>query len=774
MSAPLLEKTPPPSRPPPSKAYLNKQKQAVNSTASPSPGAAASLSPSAATSWAIINGERSFRGAVGACCFLSWARTPIALLVTLLVWWLPVAIAAPLVVLLPPLTFLLLTFGTMPKQWGDPYYGFVLWVQKLRLTTQFVQFNGARVEGRVAYDLRALKPKRELRKTPLPLGWGLVVADYREEEMDAAVILGNWFGETLSTTLIPVARVLDIVRLAAYHLPWGWRSAPRQTSFSAGENPVKFVMDEVGAVYPKIHQQWADKTGDEALAHFCRSGLAAHRVELAPEDCPYLDADGKPAKFVVRTNEMATLDVKEGCDRYGGDAYFGADWRPVAIVRKETPEQCEWWSTLVDKVYRPGDGYKWEYAKFAFRSTVFTLVTFVDHLFGLHMQTSELVMLATREQLSTDHPIRRFLIPFTFGAITINDWARTALCAYGGTTHRAFSFTDGGFARAWALAPALAFTRSNARWTEENPSPRGQESKGRAQPFRGVFRLKKAPTNEIADGETAASVAEKVFARTVGDSASERRSDDGDGDSDWIDAFLAHHGSAYPSGGVDTPFYRACERYHGIVARWVDAYCARYYPEGVAADDEAVAFLEQIMLTTSQSTVASYGLQLGAAFAASRGRPLRMRRLLVCFLTRFIELVTLGHEQVGAVQVYAQDASFASFSWKKGDLCGTKEAAMQGATLMCLTSSITPTLMPGDDSTFEQHDWSFLYPHPPGQQSATDAADLKALNRTFQEELAAMARDLDAEMAAAPAKAFPDNMGSCTVNPRYMECAVSI
>ena len=100
-------------------------------------------------------------------------------------------------------------------------------------------------------------------------------------------------------------------------------------------------MHEVGAVYPKIHQQWADKTGDEALAHFCRSGLAAHRVELAPEDCPYLDADGKPAKFVVRTNEMATLDVKEGCDRYGGDAYFGADWRPVAIVRKERPRRAK-------------------------------------------------------------------------------------------------------------------------------------------------------------------------------------------------------------------------------------------------------------------------------------------------------------------------------------------------------------------------------------------------------------------------------------------------
>jgi hypothetical protein len=41
--------------------------------------------------------------------------------------------------------------------------------------------------------------------------------------------------------------------------------------------------------------------------------------------------------------------------------------------------------------YRPSDGYSWEQAKFGFRSSIFVLVTFVDHLFMLHMQTSELV-----------------------------------------------------------------------------------------------------------------------------------------------------------------------------------------------------------------------------------------------------------------------------------------------------------------------------------------------------------------------------------------------
>lgn len=64
--------------------------------------------------------------------------------------------------------------------------------------------------------------------------------------------------------------------------------------------------------------------------------------------------------------------------------------------------------------------------------------------------------MAARERLSAGHPIRRFLLPFTYGAITINAWARTALCDYRTTTHRAFAFTDRSYARAWAVAPTLA------------------------------------------------------------------------------------------------------------------------------------------------------------------------------------------------------------------------------------------------------------------------------------------------------------------------------
>jgi hypothetical protein len=90
--------------------------------------------------------------------------------------------------------------------------------------------------------------------------------------------------------------------------------------------------------------------------------------------------------------------------------------------------------------------------------------------------------------------------------------------------------------------------------------------------------------------------------------------------------------------------------------------------------------------------------------------------------------LSASRAQVGSVQVYAQDASFAAFRWKSGDICGTKEAAMHGAILMCLTSSITPTLMPDPASTFEQHDWAYLYP----AGSPVEGEKLRELNRRFQ------------------------------------------
>lgn len=49
--------------------------------------------------------------------------------------------------------------------------------------------------------------------------------------------------------------------------------------------------------------------------------------------------------------------------------------------------------------------------------------------YGTHLQTANLFVTALREKMSADHPIRRFLTPFTYQTIAINDNAKWNLCA---------------------------------------------------------------------------------------------------------------------------------------------------------------------------------------------------------------------------------------------------------------------------------------------------------------------------------------------------------
>ena len=49
--------------------------------------------------------------------------------------------------------------------------------------------------------------------------------------------------------------------------------------------------------------------------------------------------------------------------------------------------------------------------------------------YGCHLQTANLFVTALREKMSADHPIRRFLTPFTYQTIAINDNAKFNLCA---------------------------------------------------------------------------------------------------------------------------------------------------------------------------------------------------------------------------------------------------------------------------------------------------------------------------------------------------------
>lgn len=116
-----------------------------------------------------------------------------------------------------------------------------------------------------------------------------------------------------------------------------------------------------------------------------------------------------------------------------------------------------------------------------FRSTLFGFVTFVDHLCaylhslasatgglycrlrlppplsppptdGLHLQTSNIFTTSMRERLPKSNPLRSFLVPFTYGTISINDAARVTLVTPNSWLPRAFPFDDAGLQLGWANA----------------------------------------------------------------------------------------------------------------------------------------------------------------------------------------------------------------------------------------------------------------------------------------------------------------------------------
>jgi len=92
-------------------------------------------------------------------------------------------------------------------------------------------------------------------------------------------------------------------------LPGGYlRKYGDRIKFKRGENPIEYIMGIIGDSYPSFPDVWTDKSSDEALTRMCLNGLGPHRLERCE------------GGYVVRTNALASFDVAEGYERYGGDA----------------------------------------------------------------------------------------------------------------------------------------------------------------------------------------------------------------------------------------------------------------------------------------------------------------------------------------------------------------------------------------------------------------------------------------------------------------------
>jgi len=172
-------------------------------------------------------------------------------------------------------------------------------------------------------------------------------------------------------------------------------------------------------------------TSDEDMGQWAFAGLAAHRLEIVDADvAKTLPMEMRTAQFKVDISALEDIEVREPYVPLGGCAYFTKDAEILGIIYQ-------------DVVYLPHDS-DWEWIKFHWRSSVFMIVTGLDHLVGGHMLISGRTTLATEEILNKTHPLRIFLKPHTHFSQNVNWNAVFALFPANGLLHRASPFTGKG------------------------------------------------------------------------------------------------------------------------------------------------------------------------------------------------------------------------------------------------------------------------------------------------------------------------------------------
>ncbi|CAE8605670.1 unnamed protein product [Polarella glacialis] len=568
----------------------------------------------------------------------------------------------------PGFTFYVYTrmWSCAPWRWNTNFYErFMFFYYQNRLLTR--ERPDAGPEFMPVSDIR---PKEELVKYVVPYALNIHVPMKQTEE----------FGSNSNSLKTVLLRLLE-ENLAELPITDNF------DCFAEGEDPVQFVANQLGSVYPSIYQVWDDKQSDMALTRFCLYGLGAHRLEMEElEGTRY---------YVVRTNALASLPVRDGFERYGGDAYFDLSWRPVKIVDEGlAPLRCDGHQESVKT--RPGE-QGWNRAKFRFRSSLSVLVTLADHLYGIHMQAANLFVTALREKVSADHPLRRFMIPFTYMTVTVNSEARNNIVRPGTMAPRCFGFTDDSLHLAFAAAPKLIKSGSEVGPEDGGPIMDRIE-------YIKYLREKK---------------------------------------------------------GIDTEYNRQCLEFALILEKFVVDYMACYYPShaDVVRDPELLALLQQFL---HQLHSVTYGQVFQATVGQDSVEAIYKR--IVALLVNIMFMVTVGHEQVGAIEVYVQDASWCAFRWVPGATAGTKQAATSTALLMSFTSLQMPKLL-GDD-------WTHLFPKPSGPSHGAKSPE--ECFRIFQEELQAISKKCDAYNDAAASRPFPECFPLYVVNPKHLETSISV
>lgn len=193
----------------------------------------------------------------------------------------------------------------------------------------------------------------------------------------------------------------------------------------------------LGSYMARPYHHWEEMQSDAAMSRLAFAGLGALRL------LPYAKADDDPDKELAGAawqhdlSFLGRYEVRDGFERYGARAVFGADQRPMAIF----------WSEGRRWVFPRDPG--WAHAKWAWRCSLMVGTTVVDHLVGVHWIIANYVTTAARIKLPPTHYLRLLLKPFTWRTVTINAGACDSLCPERGFVHRSSALTYESLTRAF-------------------------------------------------------------------------------------------------------------------------------------------------------------------------------------------------------------------------------------------------------------------------------------------------------------------------------------
>src|SRR5262249_51717181 len=142
-----------------------------------------------------------------------------------------------------------------------------------------------------------------------------------------------------------------------------------------------------GSLLPSPDVVWKDPASDVALGRWARQGFGAHRLEAATEEIGAREGE----RFAVCLEKLNRFEVRPGLARYGGDLFLDRSGHPTRIV-------------YGGESIIPSDS-RWEFAKFAFRSTSLVWTTLADHVLRCHYSVANALYLSTHRFLPLSHPL---------------------------------------------------------------------------------------------------------------------------------------------------------------------------------------------------------------------------------------------------------------------------------------------------------------------------------------------------------------------------------